>query len=271
MAALTSIVGTSLKTYLDKILRGEPVNYPAFLKKLPERARRVHRDLFETRKVSVNRWLVTVIDDATFSKLVETAEAPVNRLEAAKQGDSHRHVTAVSFVLAYHQRQPGPRPDTVVVVGGDVDMGFVPATNVLVIENEENFYRYRRMLEFSSEVLGFPLTLANCDVVLGGGNRITQPSSLQWLAGYRKVYCAFDYDMGGLQMFTTMDRVLRDKACFVQPSEWKPWLSRFRMLPKTTERFTKAVSLAEDLGFVGLARAFRSTGKFMEQEMILDD
>lgn len=271
LAAPISIVGTKLKTYLDKIRRGEPVNYPAFLKKLPEQARRLHRDLFEAHKVSVNRWLVTVSDDAAFSKLVETAEAPASRLEAAKQGDSHRHVTEVSFVLAYHQRQSGPRPDTVVVVDNDVEIGFESATDVLVIENEENFYRYRLMLEFCREALGIPLTLSNCDVVLGGGNRITQPSCLQWLSEYRKVYCAFDYDMGGLQMFATMARVLGNKVCFVQPSEWKPWLSCFRMLPKNTERFTKAVSLAEDLGFVGLARAFRSTGNFMEQEMILDD
>ncbi|MEP3590005.1 MAG: hypothetical protein ABJN18_10620, partial [Marinobacter sp.] len=226
-----------MKTYLDKIRKGEPVNYPAFLKKLPEQARRLHRNIFATQKVSANRWLVTVRDDSAFSKLVETAAAPVNRLEAARQGDSHRHVTKVSFVLAYHQRQPGPRPDIVVVVGDDVDVGFSPAADVLVIENEENFYRYLQMLNFSSEALGIPLTLANCDVVLGGGNRITQASSLHWLAGYRKVYCAFDYDMGGLQMFATMARALGEKACFVQPSKWSPWLGRFRMPPKNTERF----------------------------------
>ncbi|WP_189383392.1 hypothetical protein [Marinobacter nauticus] len=38
-----------------------------------------------------------------------------------------------------------------------------------------------------------------------------------------------------------------------------------------TERFTNAIMLAEDLGFVSLAQAFRATGKFMEQEMILDE
>jgi len=37
------------------------------------------------------------------------------------------------------------------------------------------------------------------------------------------------------------------------------------------ERFTNAVALAEDLGFVPLAQTFRAIGKFMEQEMILDE
>lgn len=40
---------------------------------------------------------------------------------------------------------------------------------------------------------------------------------------------------------------------------------------RNTQRFTKAIALAEGLGFVPLAEAFRATGKFMEQEMILDE
>jgi hypothetical protein len=57
----------------------------------------------------------------------------------------------------------------------------------------------------------------------------------------------------------------------VQPADWQPWLTSFHKSPDSTERFTKALSLAEDLGFVDLAGAFRTTGKFMEQEVILDE
>ncbi|WP_323752343.1 hypothetical protein [Marinobacter sp.] len=197
-----------MKSYLEKIRKGQPVNYPAFLKKLPEHAQRLHRDIFTTQKVSVNRWLVTVNDAAAFENLSEMATVPASRVEAAKQGDSHRHATGVSFVLAYHQKQPGPRPDAVVIVGDDVDIGFERATNVLVIENEQNFYSYQQMLSFVCDVMGASLELEGCDVVLGGGNRITQAATLKWLAGYQKVFCAFDYDIGGLQMFATMARLL---------------------------------------------------------------
>jgi len=127
------------------------------------------------------------------------------------------------------------------------------------------------MLEFASEALGRPLRLMNCDVVLGGGNRVTRGAILDWLTGYEEVFCAFDYDAGGLQMFSTMAAHLGDKATFVQPRDWQPWLARFCKVPDSTERFTRAVSLAEGLGFVALAEAFRSTGKFMEQEIILDE
>ena len=150
-------------------------------------------------------------------------------------------------------------------------MGFQRARCVLIVENEHNFHQYRQMLNFASEALGKPLELSGCDVVLGGGNRITRGAILDWLQGYEEVFCAFDYDAGGLQMFSMIAASLGDKARFVQPRDWQPWLGRFRNTPDSTERFTRAISLAEGLGFNILAEAFRSTGKFMEQEMILDE
>lgn len=260
-----------MNDYLQKILKGQAINYEAFLKKLPEAFRRRHRDLFSTEKVGANRWRVTVLNTSVFDELQQHVATPVSRIDAARKGNSHGHGTDVSFLLAYHQAILSSRPDTLVITGDGVDIGFRPRSDVLIIENERNFYGYQPMLSFASEAAGVPLTLASCDVVLGGGNRITQAASLNWLAGYQRVFCAFDYDAGGLQMFATIAGRLGARAQFVQPTDWQPWLAQFRMAPKTTERFTKAVALAEDLGFVALAQAFRATSKFMEQEMILDD
>ena len=260
-----------MNDYLEKILQGHPINYEAFLKKLPDHFRRRHRDLFATEKVQANRWLVTVLDKNAFAELQNVAEAPVSRIDAAKKGDSHRHGTEVSFVLVYHQALASSRPDVAVIGNESVDVGFKPARAVLVVENERNFYQYSQMLGFTSETLGMPLGLADCDVVLGGGNRITRGAILDWLKGYEDVFCAFDYDAGGLQMFSTVAGALGDKATFVQPDDWTSWHNCFCRTPDTTERFTRAVSLAEGLGFVSLAEAFRATGKFMEQEMILDE
>lgn len=260
-----------MNDYLKKILKGQVINYEAFLKKLPDALRQRHRELFSTEKTGPNRWRVTVLDEAVFETLREQAATPVSRVDAARKGDSHRHGTEVSFLLVYHQALASNRPDSVVITGDSVDIGFRPAPRVLVVENERNFYHYRQMLAFASDCLGQPLELNNCDVVLGGGNRITRASDLNWLNGYHEVLCAFDYDAGGLQMFSSVQSVLGDKACFLQPAEWKPWLGCFRKTPDATERFTKAIMLAEDLGFVSLALAFRATGKFMEQEMILDE
>lgn len=260
-----------MNDYLKKILKGQAINYEAFLKKLPDALRRRHRELFATEKVGVSRWRVTILDEVAFAAFQQQAAAPVSRVDAAKKGDSHRHGTEVSFLLVYHHALTGNRPDSVVITGDSVDIGFRPAPSVLVVENERNFYHYRQMLAFAGACLGRPVDLTNCDVVLGGGNRITRAADLDWLTGYHEVLCAFDYDAGGLQMFSSVQSVLGDKACFLQPAEWKPWLGCFRKTPDATERFTKAIMLAEDLGFVSLAQAFRATGKFMEQEMILDE
>ena len=260
-----------MNDYLKKILKGQAINYEAFLKKLPDALRRRHRELFATEKVGVSRWRVTILDEVAFAALQQQAAAPVSRVDAAKKGDSHRHGTEVSFLLVYHQALASNRPDSVVITGDSVDIGFRPAPRVLVVENERNFYYYRQMLAFAGDCLGQAVDLTNSDVVLGGGNRITGTADLNWLTGYDEVLCAFDYDAGGLQMFSSVQAALGDKACFLQPAGWQPWLSRFRKTPDATERFTNALSLAEDLGFVSLAQAFRATGKFMEQEMILDE
>ncbi|MDF0750566.1 DUF2220 domain-containing protein [Marinobacter sp. 71-i] len=198
-------------------------------------------------------------------------EAPANRVDAAKKGNSHRHQTEVSFLLVYHQGLSSSRPDVVVIGNDSVDSGFHRASSVLIVENERNFYQYRDMLNFTGAALGRRLALSQCDVVLGGGNRVTRAAILDWLAGYKDVFCAFDYDAGGLQMFSTISASLGDKARFVQPTDWQPWQGHFCKIPDSTERFTKAIALAEGLGFVSLAEAFRATGKFMEQEMILDE
>lgn len=260
-----------MNNYLEKIARGLPINYEAFLKKLPEPVRRRHRDFFATEKVESNRWIVTVLDESVFAELQRVAQSPISRVDAARKGNSHRHGTDVSFLLVYHQGLVSTRPDVAVLGKESVDAGFHRASSVLVVENERNFYQYPQMLGFASRALGKRLSLAECDVVLGGGNRVTRAAILNWLTGYEDVFCAFDYDAGGLQMFSTMAASLGDRAQFVQPADWRPWLDRFCMVPDSTERFTKALSLAEGLGFVSLAEAFRTTGKFMEQEMILDE
>jgi hypothetical protein len=132
--------------YLRKILIGQPINYEAFLKKLPEHFRRRHRDIFATEKVRADRWLVTVLDESAFALLQNETAVPVSRADAARKGNSHRHGTDVSFLLAYHQGLASGRPDVVVIGGDSVDQGFQRAPCVLVVENERNFYCYHQML-----------------------------------------------------------------------------------------------------------------------------
>lgn len=260
-----------MNNYLLKISSGQAINYAVFLKKLPEPFRSQHKALFATEKISADRWQVRILDKALFEILKARFSPSGSRLHAAQQGDSHRHGTGVNFLLAYHHGLTDKRPDTVLISDQGVDIGFTPASQALIIENEGNFFHYRQMLAFTNTVEECALTLENCDVFLGSGNRITQAATLSWLSRYETLYCAFDYDAGGLQMFSTLFGELRDKAIFVQPRNWQPWLAYFRKTPANTERFARAISLAEMLNFTPLAQAFRVSGKFMEQEMLLNE
>tara|TARA_B100001121_G_scaffold297842_1_gene304745 strand:+ start:1764 stop:2645 length:882 start_codon:yes stop_codon:yes gene_type:complete len=262
---------TGMREYLDKIRAGQPINYEAFLKRLPAAVRARQRRLFRSERVAPNRWRVQVLDEGAFAELEAWAAPARDRTEAAAKGDSHRSRTRHTFLLVYHEQRPSGRPDTLVLSETAVDCGFEPKRQVLVVENEDNFFAFRTMLAFAAREAVPGLDLSNCDVVLGGGKRVTRRSCLDWLDRYERVYCALDYDAGGLEIFATIRTHLGDKAGYLQPRDWSAWYHRFRRTPARTARFARAIRLAEDLGFDSLARAFRATGKFMEQEMILDE
>jgi len=260
----------SLTRYLNQIRQGTPINYPAFLKLLPQAVARRQAEVFATEKVAANRWQVTCLDEAVLAELESLAATPDSRVAAARQGNSHRHITDATFLLVYHEGLPDARPDVVCLSPGRCLQGFTGKATALVVENEHNFAHAGAMLAFASACLGRDLGFASTDVVLGGGNRITGALAVDWLGQYDQVLCAFDYDLGGLRMFDSLSRRLGAKAVFLQPQAWAPWHEAFRMSPESTARYLQAIELAATLGFDNLADTFRQTGHFMEQEMVLE-
>lgn len=259
-----------MKHYLQNIRQARPINYPSFLKKLPQEIARRHRDYFRVEKVSAQRWLVTCIDPAIMAHLEALATTPENRTQAARQGDSHRLRTQAAFVLVYREGLPDERPDVVYLSPSSQVQGFKQKPFVLVVENEDNFAANGPMLAFASECLGRKLSLTNCDAILGGGNRVSRPLVAHWLAGYEQVLCAFDYDLGGLKMYRSLRGQLGEKVELVQPDDWSRWEEAFLLPPRHSGQLVEAAELASQFGFSGLAETFMNTRKFMEQEMILD-
>lgn len=261
----------ALAKYLAAIREGKPINYSAFLKQLPPDLVARHRDCFELDRVSQQRWRVTCRDEAVMTELERLAQAPSSRRDAALQGDSHRRVTATAFVLVYHDALEDPRPDVACLNADASHIGFTPKSTALVIENEDNFAHYPQMLAFAGNCLGETLSLATCDVILGGGHRVLREPVTDWLAGYDRILCAFDYDLGGLKMYQALQVRLGDRVQFLQPPDWTPYRDGFRKTPQTPQRLMDAINRASTLGFAGLASLFSETRKFMEQEIILDE
>ncbi|MEX0603291.1 MAG: hypothetical protein WD623_04015 [Marinobacter sp.] len=260
----------NLSHYIQSIRRGEPINYHGFVRHLPATLRKHHQGLFSTEKVAANRWRVTCLEAGLLDQLEAGSVIPQNRAEATLLGDSHRYQTDTSFVLVYHSALVDCRPAVIVLTEGEQLQDFAAKPNVLLIENEQNFARPEAMLAFASHCFGKVFSLENTDVVLAGGNRIVRSLNVSWLGQYSQVLCAFDYDLGGLRIYSSLRNRLGNGVVLVQPPKWQIHHRLFRMKPKTTERAVQAIELALQLGFEDLAKTFRETGHFMEQEMILE-
>ncbi|WP_166269410.1 hypothetical protein [Marinobacter caseinilyticus] len=263
--------GRSLTRYIACIREGLPINYYGFVQALPESVRFRHESLFRTEKVASNRWRVTCLNESILDALEAAAAAPESRTEAAAKGDSHQYRTARSFLLVYHAELSDERPAVVMLSVDHSVQDFVSKPNALVVENEENFARPEAMLAFASLCSGRLLSLSNTDVILGGGSRIARSLNVAWLKCYEQLWCAFDYDLGGLRLYQALQKKLGTRVVFVQPADWHDFYSRFTMSPKSTDRCVQAITLASAMGFDALARAFRETGHFMEQECVLDN
>lgn len=256
--------------YLDRIEANEPINAGAFFKLLPKRIRESWFEYFSVKAIDGQLSRVTPTDIEFFERLRKQAQPATSRVEASSKGDSHKHAVSKAYLMVFSDSGSDLYPEVVVLSGEDVYCKSVPKDKVLIIENEENFFAWKEMLAFVSHSLGRPdLTANEVDVIFAGGNRINKQVSLDWIRKqYSEVFCAFDYDLGGLTMFSTLKKTI-DQAQFVMPKSWSDHKDSFRLSPETSPRLRSAIEKAHQLGFSELAEMFSSTRKFMEQEMLL--
>lgn len=268
-----SFVMKKLSHYLGQIVQGEAINFSAFLKELEKYAKDDFIDrntIFQPTKVAPAKHIVEVIDKERFYQLLLRAEqAPSDRVEAAKSGDSHQVATSFSHLLVFHSDLPDSRPDVVVIENDSLRQNFKPKGQLLIIENEENFFRFQAILPLLSEFAGKPLDLSNTDVVYGAGKQINKGLNFSFFEQYNGVFCAFDWDLGGLQMYQSLANKLTVDVEFLQPKSFAGFQSKFCYRPKSNQQWLTALALAQSLGFDGLLQTFKSTLRFLEQEVWL--
>jgi hypothetical protein len=259
----------NLQTYLSKIASHIPINYQEFKKKLPANILLDHHLYFKPQKSSNGLSLVTVLNQNLFESLI--AAKPKTRKEAADNGDSHQTTTSFSHLLVYHEGLLDDRPDTVLIDDRRIVQVFESKPQLLVIENEENFFCYKSMLPILSSFYGHTLNFTNTDIVWGAGNRINKGLNKRFIEQYDTVLCAFDYDFGGLVIFKTLQANHLGITEFLMPSDFTTYLPMFNKSPNQGEHWVKALTLADELGFLALKAAFnRSHNQFMEQESLLN-
>ncbi len=259
-----------LSDYFDKMIAGQTLNYDELLKKLPRDARLDHHLIFAPHKLAPKKYTVEVLDKPRFVELVAQAASAQTRVEAAVLGDSHQRPTSFGHLLVFHQGLSDDRPDVVVIHNEQVAQPFTPKRQLLIIENEENFFRYAELLDLLGSFAGCQLTLSNTDIVYGAGNQINKGLNFSFFEQYHSVFCAFDWDLGGLMMYKTLSKTLGDAVKFLLPRDLSLWHSHFKLKPTSATQLLKAASLAQSLGFDCLAEAFRAKLCFLEQEVWLE-
>lgn len=259
----------TLQDYLLKIKNGQPVNYPQFKKKLPNNELHDHELIFKAHKLAKSKnYKVEVIDNERFEQLLANAlPKPLTRTQAAQSGDSHQVATSTGFLLIYHELIRHDRPEVIVINKDQLLLPHTPKSNLLIIENQENFFAFNLLLDLLSSFAGQGLDLSNTDIVYGAGNQINKGLNFCLFEQYHSVFCAFDWDLGGLRMYKTLKSKLPEhKVHYLLPKDLTPWLGLFKLPVQCDERLIEAASLADSLGFEALARAFMTTKHFLEQE-----
>jgi hypothetical protein len=274
----------NLYQYFIAIKDKKPINLTRFLSLLPAQHQNSWRSIFDRKHISGNQYLLTVIDDVIFEQLLELTKPIDSMPEGARQGDSHKGKCSVSYLLVYPSVNLATSDNTVDNYNADpqlvlcddssLKINFQCQKTLIIIENQENFFRYQ---EFLPHLFTMTINSETCiDVAFGQGNNVTNSLNDKFFDQYQQVLCCFDYDLGGLTMYLSLCKLTNAKVRFIQPKKEQltgdDFLKRhFRKVPDKVETWHKAITLAKQLNFPDLAQAFSTSQKFMEQEVFLSD
>lgn len=260
-------ISLKLEQYLQKIVRKEPINFSVFLGVLPKRWFSIWREIFEASKINNAEYVVEVISESLFDRLVAEVELPNCRVGSALKGNSHASPTSASHAIVKFAASGALFPDVVVCGQGFWSSNYHGALSdeLVVIENEEAFSRRDEFLSC------FPDSefLLTRDCFFGSGMQMASKKYTEFLSQYKRVLLFVDYDLGGLKMFAAMQSLCGGKVEFVLPSNVESIYEKFKLKPKSSIEWKKALDHANKQGLTELVKAFISTECFLEQETFL--
>lgn len=257
----------SLYPYLKAIQSGKHINASRFEVLLKANKHNMS-DLGTVSFISPGRYLVSVTDDALLSLMIEKYGPSHSRIHATKQGDSHKHRTHTSYLVA----KLGSAATAITCIAcapnneDSVIPNFPKSMPVVLIENSdcftfsEDFMVAMELEEIASDAL----------VILSAGNAITHKQSLRFLSHFDRVFYCPDYDLAGIEIFETLEKALSDKISFVVPSNLMSY-AHYCFTPKSSTHFVKALNKAKKWQLMLVAATMEKGLGFMEQEIFLGE
>lgn len=253
-----------LNQYLTKISQERTINLDRFIDCLP------HSDVNEWRKIySATRVRgghnLTILDEKRHNALFESELS--NRVSASHMGRSHDFPSNFAHMLVLNRITKSQIPFVVVSnLEGYKTEGKLIGKRAILIENIENFYRYREFLEF----IGHSSMIDSCDIIFGSGNQICHHLNYTFLSCYDEIYCAQDIDLGGLTIYKTLKTAF-PQSNWLAPDDWGIFRNKFKLKPKNSTHLEKAIQLARDLELNTEADLMNQTRSFLEQEVLLPE
>jgi hypothetical protein len=262
---------SKLAGYLSDIQSGKLINFPVFCKELKKKqiSEITIREVFAAGLVKTNRYRITVLDQKVFDEICQRFQMAEldSRVSAALSGNSHRASVSGSYLLMRTISEPHP-----VVVWFDTEKFVCPvktANTVLLVENLENFIELQATLDLLVS-WGFDIKYDELDVVFGAGNQVTNQLHMPFLSRYRRVYCLFDLDPGGIRMFCSLlNQLAQELLCFILPVDLELRLKKSEWHLSAEERTELLRYTGQSLEIDTLINQLRVTQRKLEQETYL--
>lgn len=263
---------SKLAGYLSDIQSGGLINYPVFCKELIKRqvSELTIREAFSAELVKPKRFRITVLDPKIFEEICLRFQMHESgsRVSAAMSGDSHRASVSGSYLLMRTISEPHP-----VVVWFDADKVVCPAEtadSVLLVENLENFIALQATLDLLVN-WGIDIQCSQLDVVFGAGNQVTNQLHMPFLRRYRRVYCLFDLDPGGIRMFCSLlSQLEQDSLLFILPVDIEDRLQKSEWYLSAEERTELLRYIDKSPEVDTLINQLRASQRKLEQETYLN-
>lgn len=253
-----------LNQYLTKISQGRTINLDRFIDCLPHSDFNEWRNIYSATRVRGGHNL-TILDEKWHNALFEPELS--NRVSASHVGRSHDFPSNFAHMLVLNRITKSQIPFVVVSnLKGYKTEGKLIGKRAILIENIENFYRYREFLEF----IGHSSMIDSCDIIFGSGNQICHQLNHSFLSNYDEIYCAQDVDLGGLTIYKTL-KTSFPQSNWLAPGDWGIFRNKFKLKPKNSTHLEKAIQLARDLGLNTEADLMNQTRSFLEQEALLPE
>jgi len=266
----------TLHQLLLNIQQGKPVNFASVCKKLPKS--HTWQSLFSPEPVGNNKHLVSIIDRAAFALLVQQSKRASTREDAAIHNfaSSHDIKCSSAYMLCFPANMPhlrkshlkqAPRILSAVAVTNDfiLPLPFKPAPNAILIENQDCFFEWRRLLEHYED----QIDLSDSDIYFSAGSRILNKSFAGLLKKYSYIDCAFDYDFAGLETAVLLHQRRYAELQFLVPGNLSQMHNLFKFKANSTKDVVNMIRLCEQLDMPELAAIISETRHFMEQEALL--